>query len=92
MVIPSIISDLPSKSSAYIFGSASRSSVYNDLDILIIYDQFECPHNNAHNMHRKFVERLGDGFDTTVHLSLICYDEEKENSFIAKVSAVALIS
>ena len=56
--IRSITPVLPDGSSAYVFGSASRSDCYADVDLLILYDSSFCPAARTHAEHKAFVDRV----------------------------------
>lgn len=89
--IRSIIPVLPDGSSAYLFGSASRSDRYADIDLLILYDPSLCPAARAHTAHKAVVDRVAEIAGAPVHLCLLSYSEEQASDFIARVSAQPLI-
>lgn len=89
--IRSIIPALPDGSSAYLFGSASRSDGYADVDLLILYDSSLCQAARAHTEHKEFVDRVAEIAGAPVHLCLLSYFEEQASDFIVRVSAQPLI-
>jgi hypothetical protein len=83
MAIQSIKPVLPDGSSVYLFGSASHSDRYADVDLLILYDPLLCPAARAHAEHKMFVDRMAEIAGAPVHLCLLSYCEEQANDFIA---------
>jgi predicted nucleotidyltransferase len=92
MEIRSITTNLPELSAAYVFGSALKSGLPNDLDVLIVYDPHTCPVSRAYDAHRTFVEMLQQAAGLTVHLTLLTIDEERDSSFIRKTGAISIRS
>lgn len=82
---------LPDGSSAYLFGSASRSDRYADIDLLILYDSSLCPAARAHAEHKAFADRVAEIAGAPVHLCVLSYREEQASGFIAQVSARPLM-
>ena len=89
--IQSITPVLPDGSSVYLFGSASRSDRYADVDLLILYDPTLCPAARAHADHQAFVDTVAEMAGAPVHVCLLSYREERTNGFIGQVAAIPLI-
>jgi hypothetical protein len=90
--IQAIAPALPEGSSLYLFGSASRSDDYADIDLLILYDPSLCPASQAHHNHRALVRCVAEIGNGPVHLCLLSYHEDSVINFRERVSAVQVFS
>src|SRR5690242_14139862 len=79
---------VPSSSKLYIFGSALTSISPNDLDVLIIYDPFICPPEDAYRFHSETIFDLETCYGLPVHLSLLTPSEESGTDFIGRTRAI----
>lgn len=60
----------------------------NDLDILVVYDPFVCPPQDAYSFHRETVLDLKDYYRLPVHVTLLTSSEESGTEFIKRTGAI----
>jgi hypothetical protein len=90
MAIPSITTNLPEGSVAYIFGSYLTCDNPRDLDVLVVYDATLCAPRTAYKAHRDFLCRLRNLSRLPVDSTLLTKAEERESGFIEDTGAVLL--
>lgn len=90
MEILSIVTKVPSHSAAYVFGSILSAASANDFDLLVIYDESECPANEAYVLHADLCSELQSAFALPIHLTLLTRSEAKHVRFIERTNAVPL--
>lgn len=88
--IQKILSEVPSSSEIYVFGSVLRSSQPNDLDILVIYDSKIYPKANIYNACKRISMILSEAFNLDVDLTVLSYSENDRMNFIKEVKAIKL--
>ena len=88
MGIQSILTSLPKSSAAYVFGSFIKSCSPKDIDILVVYDQQDCPPPLAHQFHAKFAKLVEKTLNLDVDLTLLTMEEERGNGFIQDTGAI----
>lgn len=81
---------LPEGSSAFVFGSYLTNTNPRDLDLLIVYDSFLCPADDAFNAHADFVAVLQKTTGIRVHLTLLSVEEENRMQFRQCANAVPI--
>jgi predicted nucleotidyltransferase len=72
--------ELESKYEFYLFGSILKNKHYNDVDILIIYSDFEELKKVKESINRIFYDKLP-------HLTCLTLNEELELNFIKKTNS-----
>lgn len=89
-VIQSIISELPSGTEVYVFGSILRGSSANDVDILVLYDPDSCPPQCAYGRIAPVIGCWENVFDRKIDLTLLTFDENCNSQFSVIARAVPL--
>ncbi|AKN31870.1 DNA polymerase III subunit beta [Clostridium carboxidivorans P7] len=85
--IKKILSEVPSSTEIYVFGSVLRSLQPNDLDILVIYDSKVYPKANIYDACKRISEVLYEAFNLPIDLTVLSYSENDAMNFIKEVKA-----
>ncbi len=88
--IKKVLSQVPSYTEIYVFGSALKSLQPNDLDILVIYDSKVYPKANIYNAFKSISEVLYEVFNLPIDLTVLSYSENNSMNFVKEIKAIKL--
>ena len=72
----------------YQFGSSLFSKDFNDIDLLIIYDENKILNSEIYQNHViKIKKAMNDVFKKRIHITCLNRKEEKEYNFLAKIKS-----
>jgi len=83
-----ILTEKPSKSHIFVFGSVLYKSDPSDIDILIVYDKTECRPQTAFHDHEKIIRGIEGLFGLPADVTLLTNEEEQAATFAKKVSGI----
>lgn len=83
---------LPKNMSIYVFGSYLNTDFPNDLDILCLYNPYNCHPKDVFEKYQYIVESIHSFSGLKVDITFLTYKEEIESMFLAISNAVPAIN
>lgn len=79
--------DNTSKPQIYLFGSCIYCDQFNDIDLLIVYNNKDVLPENVYHLCKPILDKLQESFKNPLHVLILHNEEVIEHDFINEVNA-----